>query len=137
MGVDDIRVIPSAQYNKALTKLKNINIEIINRFPILKYRVNNIKKDFGIRGMKQTDCGRCWLALDDMAVAGKWHFPCIIYLREDGNPIGIMSEKAREERYDWVMKHNSYDDTICRNNCLDVCINYNNKVEMFKCGIGE
>jgi len=43
-----------------------------------------------------------------------------------------MGEKFREERLTWFLKHNTKEDIICKNNCLDVCIDYNNKVKYLK-----
>jgi hypothetical protein len=63
---------------------------------------------------------------------GAWnghHYPCIIYLREAGKPIGRMSKSARRERLRWYGTHDSHKDPICRKNCLDVCVAYNNKAE--------
>ncbi len=128
LGVADIRVIPSAQYNKALLKLKDLPDGILNEYPILKYRVDNMFNGIAVRGLQDTDSHKCPLVLDDMAVAGDWHFPCIIYLREGGEPIGNISPNMRRERKDWHEQHNTHTDRICRGNCLDVCINYNNKV---------
>ena len=127
LGVSDIRIISSSQYNKAIENLQNLPKEILNRHPILKYRVNNYLKGRAIRGIQKNNCHKCRLVLDDMAVAGKFHFPCIIYLRQHGMPIGEVSEMMREERYEWFKKHNTYEDSICRENCLDVCVDYNDK----------
>lgn len=125
----DIRIISSAQYNKALTNLINISDKLLIKYPILKYRINNFRKKRNVRGIKKTDTFLCHLVKDDVAVAGRFHFPCIIYLREGGNPIGEMGEDFREERKKWFENHNSHKDAICKNNCLDVCIDYNNLVE--------
>lgn len=38
----------------------------------------------------------------------------------------------RAERAEWIKKHNSFEDPICREMCLDVCIDYNNKAESFR-----
>jgi sulfatase maturation enzyme AslB (radical SAM superfamily) len=127
LGVSDIRVIPSAQYNKALKKLANLNEDVLAKYPILKYRVKNIQKEKHVRGIKKTDCNKCWLGLDDMAVAGGYHFPCIIYLREGGDPIGKVDENTRNDRLNWVLNHDTKKDAICVKNCLDVCVEYNNK----------
>lgn len=137
LKVSDIRVIPSAQFNQALTvlseseKIMTLLKDNPEKFPILRYRLSNIRLGNlrHVRGLGPNDSPKCVLALDDMAVAGKWHFPCIIYMREGGEPIGrIDSGKVREERYEWAAHiHNSLGDPICRNNCLDVCIDYNNK----------
>lgn len=125
LGVSDIRVIPAAQYNKALTKLTNLPHKILKKYPILRYRIKNLRIDKNVRGICESNCNKCWLALDDMAVAGKWHFPCIIHLREGGDPIGEIRPNMRMERLQWILKHDSKADPICTANCLDVCIDYN------------
>ena len=127
----DIRVISSAQYNKALGSLINLPKDILKRHPILKYRVTNFAKGRNVRGIKKEDTNKCYLVRDDVAVAGKYHFPCIIYMREGGLPIGEMKENFRQEREDWFKKHDTHKDKICLKNCLDVCIDYNNKVDCY------
>lgn len=128
LGVSDIRVIPSAQYNKALYKLAGLPSKVLNKYPILKYRVEHIKDNVPVRGLQPTDTNKCPLVLDDMVVAGNWHFPCIIYLREGGEPIGEISPWMRTQRKDWYESHDTHKDRICAGNCLDVCRDYNNKV---------
>jgi len=132
LNPSDIRIISSAQYNKALENVKDTPDDILNRHPILKYRVTNYKNGRNVRGIKPSDTNRCYLVQDDVAVAGKWHFPCIIYLREGGKPIGEMGQNFREQRISWVEKHSTHEDKICRENCLDVCVDYNNKVHNYK-----
>lgn len=129
LGCHDIRVIPSAQYNKALARLDELPISLLNRHPILRYRVQNIKMGYGVRGINGHR-HKCWLVLDDMAVAGGYHFPCIIYLREGGEPIGrICDEWVRADRYNWAKAHQPHLDKICKEMCLDVCVDYNAEVE--------
>ena len=67
-----------------------------------------------------------------MAVAGNNHYPCIIYLREQGNPIGKIENinLIRQQRMEWIKNHNTHENEICKNNCIDVCVDYNNKWEM-------
>ena len=126
LGVADIRVISSAQYNSAIEQLSNVSSEVLDRHPILKYRVENYRKGIQIRGISKDDCHKCKLVLDDMAVMGEYHYPCIIYLREGGKPIGRMNSEVRKERQEWYENHNSFADTICQKNCLDVCVAFNN-----------
>jgi len=127
LGVSDIRVIPSAQFNKALIKLAELPEELLNKYPILKYRINNIKNGVHVRGIKASDSDRCWLGLDDMVAAGGKHFPCVIYMREQGDPIGKITDNIRADREDWVSAFEPKKDPICCANCLDVCVSYNNK----------
>jgi molybdenum cofactor biosynthesis enzyme MoaA len=129
LGVSDIRFIPSAQFNQLLTEAEKIPEMLLKKYPILNYRVQNIKNGRNVRGLQKHDCQNCYLVLDDMAVAGEYHFPCIIYMREQGNPIGKIGPNVRSERLDWMLNHDCQNDPICKKNCLDVCIDYNNKVE--------
>jgi MoaA/NifB/PqqE/SkfB family radical SAM enzyme len=131
LGVSDIRIIPSAQYNKALNKLSDLPDNLVNKYPILNYRIQNLKKGRNFRGIQKTDCKKCWLILDDTAISGPYQYPCIIYLREAGNPISKMGADFRERRIEWFKNHNSHNDNICKTNCLDVCCDYNNRVDYY------
>ena len=124
LGVADIRLITEAQKAKHLPSVSSI----LKKHPILVYRLTNFKKGRPIRGIGQNDNNFCPLVLDDMAVLNNKHYPCIIYLREQGKHIGIVGPNMREERKQWFLNHNCYKDKICRNNCLDVCVDYNNRV---------
>lgn len=127
LGVADIRIISAAQWDKVLDGLQILPDRILNKHPILKYRVKHFLEQRSVRGIQESDSNRCRLVVDDSVVAGEWHFPCVIYLREGGEPIGGVGESMREERVEWSRQHNTHDDSICRQNCLDVCIDYNNK----------
>ena len=132
LGVADIRIISAAQFNAILEAAKDFPPELLNKYPILKYRVENMKKGRNVRGLEFSDSHRCGLVLDDMAIAGSKHFPCIIYMREKGDPIGNVGPNMRQERERWYKNHNAYLDPICKGNCLDVCIDYNNKFVKYK-----
>ena len=126
LGVADIRIVSSAQCNKKLNVV-DVPSEIIEAHPILKYRINNYSMGRNVRGISSSDTDICPLVFDDSAIAGDYHFPCIIYLREKGEPIGKVGPNMRKERCEWVKHHNTHKDPICSKNCLDVCIDYNNK----------
>jgi sulfatase maturation enzyme AslB (radical SAM superfamily) len=132
LGVSDIRIIPSAQSNHFL------NIDIDTEMPILRYRVNHLRGGRHVRGIQTTDCGKCHLVKDDMVVLHGEHFPCVIYMRERGDSIGSVYGKTlgqiRTERKAWFDKINTHEDIICRKNCLDVCIDHNNAVELWEKG---
>jgi len=126
LGVSDIRVLSSAQFNAALNELKDLPDEVLDRFPILNYRIQNFRNGYGVRGMSKKDSNRCKIVLDDMAVAGDKHFACIIHLREGGKPIGFVGSNMRREREEWYNSHDTHKDKICFDNCLDCIIQYNN-----------
>lgn len=123
-GVADVRLISAAQWNY------KVDVELpekaLKKFPIMRYRWNNMKSGRHVRGMSSTDCTTCHLAKDDMAVSEGKHYPCIIHMREGGAPIGEVGSTTRADRAKWAEEHDSYADPICKENCLDVCIDYNN-----------
>lgn len=127
-GCSDIRIIPAAQDGKRLETMF-IAQEVSEAHPILRYRLNNIQIGRGVRGLLPSDNHHCPLVLDDMAVVSGEHYPCIIYLREQGDPIGAFTnmDDVRRARLEWSESHDCYRDTICRQNCLDVCVDYNNR----------
>jgi len=126
LGVSDIRIIPSAQFNKPLA------IKMSTQHKILKYRMENMEKGVHVRGLTDHDCSKCHLVKDDMVVLHGQHFPCVIYMREQGEAIGSVYGKSldeiRKDRACWYAKHNTHSDPICKKNCLDVCTAHNNKV---------
>jgi len=64
LGVADIRVIPAAQYAKALTMLNDLSDELLAKHPILKYRIQNAAMGKPIRGLSPSNARHCRLALD-------------------------------------------------------------------------
>lgn len=128
LGVADIRVISAAQYNTLLEGVTNIDQDIIDAHPILRYRVENTKAGRNVRGLQEGDAKTCYLAMDDSVIVGDNHYPCVIHMRERGKPIGKVGPNMRAERIAWMENHNTHEDPVCKKNCLDVCIDYNNKV---------
>ena len=127
LGVNDIRIIPSAQFNQILSNAQFIDYDIQLKHPILNYRINSIHSNKPVRGLDDECSRRCYMVLDDLAINDNEHYPCIIYMREGGKPIGKMGPDFRKERSEWTNKHNCRSDPICSKNCLDVCREYNNK----------
>lgn len=132
LGVADIRVIPAAQVQSNMLALNNLPTPLLEKHAILRYRISNCAAGRQVRGIELYDSHRCYLPLDDSVVCGKWHFPCVIYMREHGNPIGEIGSNMRKDRVAWSESHDSYSDPICRKNCLDVCVDHNNCCRSFQ-----
>jgi molybdenum cofactor biosynthesis enzyme MoaA len=131
LGVADIRIISAAQYNEPIPRLNEVEDYIKDAHPILKYRINHFAKGKNVRGMVDTDSKKCGLIFDDSVIAGNFHFPCVIYMREKGNPIGKVGDNMRKERAEFFKSFDTHKDPICMKNCLDVCIDYNNKYKEY------
>jgi MoaA/NifB/PqqE/SkfB family radical SAM enzyme len=129
LGASDIRVIPAAQWNQSLTL--DVRPELLAKHPILRYKLAQLNEGKTGRGLCSTDNNRCPLVLDDMAVVKDSHFPCIIYLRERGKPIGKIGSDTRKDRERWAKEHDTHADPICKTNCLSFCSDYNNKHREF------
>lgn len=125
LGVADIRVIPAAQEGETLPPVE-VKESVLRKHPILRYRLANLQAGRSVRGLQASDSPRCGLVLDDMAVMGEYHYPCIIHLREGGAPIGRIGPYMRADRDRWWRAHDTHADPICHRNCLDVCVDYNN-----------
>jgi len=129
LGVQDIRIIPSAQSDHFL------KVDVDTDLPILKYRIQHLREGRHVRGIQPHNCRKCHLVKDDMVVLHGEHFPCVIYMREQGPSLGTVYGKTlaqiREERKAWFDKTDTLDDPICHKNCLDVCIDHNDRVEEF------
>jgi molybdenum cofactor biosynthesis enzyme MoaA len=132
LGVADIRIISASQWNQPIPRLNEVEDEIVNAHPILKYRIAHFAEGVNVRGMKESDSNRCAIVLDDSVIAGNYTFPCVIYMREGGKPICKVGPDMRKERVKWFNEHNTYEDNICKNNCLDVCISHNNRCAEFR-----
>ena len=131
LGVSDIRIISAAQYNKPIPRLNEVEDYIRATHPILNYRINHFAEGRNVRGILPSNSHKCSLVLDDSVIAGDYHFPCIIYMREKGKAIGKISDNMRDERLEWFKNHDTHLDPICKQNCLDVCQDYNDKYEEF------
>ena len=136
LGVADMKVSTDASWNKPIPRLDEVKDEILARHPVLKYRIEHFKKGRNVRGLRLgIDCSNCPLVMDDIIVVGEHHFPCLVYAREKGKPIGEMTSdlaRVREERKEWGTKKDTFSDFICRNYCMDIFIDCNNRINQLQ-----
>ena len=137
LGVSDIRILSSAQWNKEFYDI-TVPKEYMDKYPILKYRMEHFAGSVHVRGLSENDSRACPLMIDDMAILNGKNYPCIIAMREQSDPIGEIDftltpeaaiAKVRAERLQWIQMNNTHCNPICKANCLDVCRDYNNKVQ--------
>jgi molybdenum cofactor biosynthesis enzyme MoaA len=131
LGVKDILLIAASQHDAAAPGLQRLPQEVLEAHPILKYRVENSARRTEVRGLSEDDASYCALVLDDAVIAANVHFPCSIYMREGGKPVGRVGEAMRRERCQWFLSHNTYQDPLCRKFCVDLYIDYNNRYRQF------
>jgi pyruvate-formate lyase-activating enzyme len=131
LGVADVRLNPAAQFSSHLPAMK-LERELLRGHPILAWRLGNQIHGIGVRGLSETDPDRCWLALDEMTVSWEYHYPCFVYMREGGKPIGPVGADVREQRKRWSERHNPKEDAICSKNCPDCLVAFNRRFEFLR-----
>jgi MoaA/NifB/PqqE/SkfB family radical SAM enzyme len=131
LGVADVRVNPAAQHSAFLPRI-DLDPRELQDHPILAWRLANAAEGVGVRGLNDGDPGRCWLAMDEMTVNRGEHYPCFVYMREGGRPIGPMRPDVREQRQRWVESHDPRGDPICRANCPDCLVSFNRRYELLR-----
>jgi MoaA/NifB/PqqE/SkfB family radical SAM enzyme len=141
LGVSDIKLATATQFegNIPLNILNMIPQELLDRMPVLKYRVENYKNNRLVRGLVEgRDSHRCWWVQDDIVLTPDGHFPCIVYPREKGAAIGNIKSVAemRETRLNWAIDKDTFCDPICKKYCMDIFADCNKRIEYFK-GIDE
>ena len=136
LGPADIKLTPSSQMTdrSAFRVLSNLPGTLLQKYPFLKYRVERYLAGQWARGLAAQGTGRCWLTLDDMVVSGQHHYPCYIYYREGGNPIGVFQdlERVRAERCQWMQQTDTHADCICREMCVDFYHQFNQRAHEYQ-----
>ena len=127
LGVSDIKIGTASQYEQHLV------FGSLSSFPnpILQYRLSRFKRGRGMRGLVEDDSPKCYLVLDDLTIKGNKHYPCAVYLREGGEPIGELDEKVFKRRLEWFEEHDSLKDRICTKYCMDFKCDFNNQAKLF------
>jgi pyruvate-formate lyase-activating enzyme len=129
LGVHDIRVNPAAQFSSRLPDSIQ-SVTDAGGYPILNWRISNLHKGLDVRGLDQRNAPQhCWLVQDETAISGDYHYPCFVYMREGGMPIGRINDNMRDDRWKWMTGHDPFYDPICRSNCPDCCVAFNQQYE--------
>jgi len=133
LGVADIRLNPAAQFSRRLPVLE-WDRGLLERHPTFAWRAALTAAGGAVRGLEADDPRRCHIVLDEMTARDGAHYPCFVYMREGGLPIGRIGPSVRMERERWSLRHDPFEDPICRGNCPDICRAYNRRFEVLREG---
>jgi len=130
LGVADMKLSTSTHWNKPIPNLETIPEQLLDRHPILKYRVTHFKKGRNVRGLTERDCYKCLLVQDDIIIVGNKHYACIVQAREKSPAIGTVTlvSEMRRERLKWAMNKDTNLDPVCKPFCMDIFIDCNNRI---------
>ncbi len=112
------------------------------RFPLLRRKVETVFTSNSIGLDKVTVAAtapwRCYIPLTERTVDGQFYYPCSVYLREGGKPLGSVDEPQgvqRQKTADFVAKDDCLTDPICRQFCLHCTREFNSKANAARtCG---
>jgi MoaA/NifB/PqqE/SkfB family radical SAM enzyme len=127
LGATDIKIMSIAQEG-GVVETSWLTEEMAERFPFLAWRAHNFRRGRDVRGLTACDSHKCPLVLDDVTISGDKHYPCNVYFREGGDPIGDVGKSMMAERAAWNAQHDTHEDRICRRMCMDLLREYNNRV---------
>ena len=97
-----------------------------DRFPLLRRKLQTVfaKDSIGLEptaAQRTSPSWRCYIPLTERTVDGVSYYPCSVYLREGGAPIGSLNDSAatqREKTAQWVRSNDCRTDPICQRYCL-------------------
>ncbi len=97
-----------------------------DRFPLLRRKLQTVfaKDSIGLdptSAKRTASSWRCYIPLTERTVDGVSYYPCSVYLREGGAPIGKLTDSSatqREKTAEWVRTNDCRTDPICQRYCL-------------------
>ena len=132
---DDFKLIPTTRFLDRTTPEQKESIrrliagtrDVQRRFPFFAYRLEHLE---GMRGLEDPRYRgiRCYLPLDERTVDGEHCYPCSIYKRERGAPLGPADEpyeKQTERVLEFLQTHRPGEDPICSRFCCDITRDFN------------
>lgn len=136
LGATDVKIMSIAQEG-GIVDTSWLSETLAEKFPFLAWRARNFKAGRDVRGLREDDCAKCALVLDDVTIAGDRHYPCNVYFREGGAAIGLVGGSMLADRAEWYEQHNSQEDPICSRMCMDLLRTYNNRVSELNPTLGN
>ena len=133
-GVDDIKLITEVDSRAFLagfagreaivSELRAI-VQALpsDSFPLLRRKLETVfsSASIGLDALDARPGFRCYIPLTERTVDAVHYYPCSVYLREGGAPLGRLDEPQSEQRQataDFVVRADCMQDPICRKYCL-------------------
>jgi MoaA/NifB/PqqE/SkfB family radical SAM enzyme len=128
-GVDDFKFLPASRARLVTVFEEPGSWErfetlcqstVPDRYPMFHYRLRSMRA--GGHGLRQGQPHPCWLCLDDRAFDSRGAYPCIVRLREGGEPLFHHGDDtpSRAARLQAFLATDRSQDPICRAHCYDL-----------------
>ncbi|MDF1664182.1 MAG: radical SAM protein [Planctomycetota bacterium] len=102
-----------------------------SRYYLLRRKINSlfVQGSSGVEDSEsQKEMARCYIPMTERTIDGQHYYPCSIYTRYYGEPIGSIDEPfevQQEKTMAFVENHECRDDPICQKYCVNCCKIYN------------
>lgn len=136
LGVDDVKLIASVDDTPTLGRFREADglLEEVHdlladhdaeAFPLLRRKLGTVFSEDAV-GLKQVesdrgDDWRCYIPLTEITADRVFYYPCSVYLREGGTPLGRIDEPMPQRRArsaQFVREGRCLSDPICVRFCL-------------------
>lgn len=114
-----------------------------DRFPLLRRKAETVfaSRSIGLDIARANADGtwRCYVPLTERTVDGVHYYPCSVYLREGGAPLGSIDEPQEVQRAktaDFVARGDCLADPICARYCLHCTREFNQRANEARRGTG-
>jgi len=136
LGVNDVKLITMVDQKNSLGDFPEaaaVTREIAallraypeDAFPLLRRKLHTVfdREAIGLDDViaPQPQDWRCYIPLTERTVDALYYYPCSVYLREGGRPLGSIHEPASAQRArtaQFVRHGRCLEDPICRQYCL-------------------
>lgn len=156
LGPDDVKLITDVdardglpdfpEYGAVMRELRALIDSLpAARHPLLRRKLKTVfaKDSIGLdptaASRAEAKSWRCYIPLTERTVDGVSYYPCSVYLREGGAPIGSLKEPAAEQRAksaQWVRENDCRSDAICQRYCLHCTRVFNDATNDARTGRG-
>lgn len=143
LGVDDVKLITEVDERGRLADFPEraavcaalealLAAQPAARFPLLRRKLRTVfaPDAIGLEGVRDPGDWRCFIPLTERTVDGSFYYPCSVYLREGGAPLGALTDDPatqREKSARFVREGNCLADPICRRYCLHCTRSWNER----------
>jgi len=141
LNPNDIKLLVVAQDREIVQKHKNGSTtnrlkKLLTEYPdeqfiLLREKIDNLfdQDAVGLLDKEtQTTMKHCFVPITERTIDGSHYYPCSIYLRYYGEPIGPITDSFDLQQIkimDFVSTHDCRQDPICSNHCTTCCKVFN------------
>jgi len=142
-GVDDLKLITDVDARDGLGQFPEAGPVLSalrallddappDAYPLLRRKLRTVfaPDAIGLERVAPHPDWRCFIPLTERTVDAGFYYPCSVYLREGGTPLGPLTDSPdtqRQKSAEFVKQGHCLEDAICRRYCLHCTRAYNER----------